>query len=163
MGSGHSGRGVRGIGVALAGMAWLAMALVAVMPDAGRAQSDQVDSTSRGKKYVFRQQEIYKYSTRGRRDPFKALVHEGIGEVETDMLNIDDATLTGIIWMGDHMVALFKDKRGRSHYMKKGDEVYNGRIVEISDNSVIVSIFEFGSSRRVELRVTEHGSEDSGG
>jgi hypothetical protein len=144
-----------------AGAAWIAVGMVLGIPSAGRAQND-ADSNSTGKKYVFRQQEIYKYSTRGRRDPFKALVSEGIGEIDTDLLNIDDATLTGIIWMGDHMVALFKDKKGKSHYMKKGDAVYNGRIVEINDNSVVVSIYEFGDVRRVELRVT-HGSEASGG
>ena len=142
--------------VLLIGAVWLAVEVVMGFPTAARAQSE-ADSGSVSKKYVFRQQEVTRYSTRGRRDPFKALVVEGTGEVETDLLNIDDATLTGIIWMGNHMVALFKDKKGRSHYMKKGDAVYNGRIIEINDNSVIVTIYEFGDSRRVELKVTEHG------
>jgi len=115
------------------------------------------------RRYEFREQEIFRYSNRGKRDPFKPLVSEGTGTVETDLLNVEEATLTGIIWMGDHMVALFKDKKGKSYYMKKGDPVYNGRIVEISDNSVVVTIFEFGDSRRLELKVTEHVSNGSGG
>jgi Tfp pilus assembly protein PilP len=159
-------RHLRSIGarysLVIAGAAWLTVELLMGFPTAANAQSD-ADSNSSSKKYVFRQQEIYRYSTRGRRDPFKALVTEGLGEVETDMLNVEEATLTGIIWMGDHMVALFKDKKGKSHYMKKGDAVWNGRIVEINDNSVIVTLYEFGDSRRVELKVTEHSSEGSGG
>lgn len=126
------------------------------------AQADP-DSGSQDKKYEFRRQEVFKYSNRGRRDPFKPLVSENTGEVQTDLLNVEEATLTGIIWMGDHMVALFKDKKGKSYYMKKGDAVYNGRIIDIKDNSVIVSVFQFGATRRLELRVTEHSNDDNGG
>jgi Tfp pilus assembly protein PilP len=129
-------------------------------PDTLESQSITGTDT---KQYVFREQDVFRYSNRGKRDPFKPLVSEGSGPVETDLLNIEEATLTGIIWMGDHMVALFKDKKGKSYYMKKGDPVYNGRIVDISDNSVVVTVFEFGGSRQVELRVTEHVSNGSGG
>jgi hypothetical protein len=126
------------------------------------AQSD-LDSTSDSKKYVFRQQEAFKYSNRGRRDPFKALIQEGVGEINTNLLNMEEATLTGIVWAGDQMVALFKDKKGKSYYLRNGDPVNNGRIVEIKDNSVIVSVFQFGDTRQLEFRVTEHVSDGSGG
>ena len=129
---------------------------------AALAQSDE-DSTSGDRKYEFRKQEVFKYSSRGKRDPFKPLVQESTGEIQTDLLNVEDATLTGIIWMGDHMVALFKDKKGKSYYMKKGDDVYNGRIIDIKDNSVIVSVYQFGATRRLELKVTEHSTDASGG
>ena len=146
----------------IAGAVWVFLGVLAGTPDTGYTQTN-TDNSSEEKKYEFRRQEVFKYSNRGRRDPFKPLVSEGIGEIKTDLLNIEEATLTGIIWMGDHMVALFKDNKGKSYYMKKGDAVYKGRILEIQDNSVIVSISEFGASRRLELKVTEHVSEGSGG
>jgi hypothetical protein len=75
---------------------------------------------------------------------------------ESTLLNVDDATLTGVVWAGDQMVALFKDKKGKSFYMHKGDEVQNGRILEIKDNSVIVSLFGFSGTERKEIKVSEH-------
>jgi Tfp pilus assembly protein PilP len=150
------------IAVLWAGMLCLSIAMLFGDATPAIAQS-KPDSTSKNQKYVFRRQEIFEYSSRGRRDPFKPLVTEGTEEVETNLLNVEEATLTGIVWGGDQMVALFKDKKGKSHYMKKGDAVYNGRILEINDNSVIISIFQFGTTRRLELRVTEHVSDASGG
>ena len=144
------------------GFVLLFLGVLGVKPSPLYAQADP-DSGSQNRKYEFRRQEVFKYSNRGRRDPFKPLVSESTGEVQTDLLNVEEATLTGIIWMGDHMVALFKDKKGKSYYMKKGDAVYNGRIIDIKDNSVIVSVFQFGATRRLELRVTEHSNDDSGG
>ena len=123
----------------------------------------QEPTQEQNKKYEFRRTPVFEYSTRGRRDPFDALVKEGDGDVKTDLLNIEEATLTGIVWGGDQMVAIFKDKDGKSHYMRKGSAVYRGRIIDINDNSVIVSITQFGTTRRVEFKVTEHSLESSGG
>jgi hypothetical protein len=133
------------------------------IPDPETETTSQEPTTDKDKKYEFRRTPVFEYSTRGRRDPFDALVKEGDGEVKTDLLNVEEATLTGIVWGGDQMVAIFKDKDGKSHYMRKGSAVFRGRIVEISDNSVIVSLTQFGSTRRLEFKVTEHSLESSGG
>jgi hypothetical protein len=133
------------------------------VPDPETTTAPQEPTKEQNKKYEFRRTPVFEYSTRGRRDPFNALVKEGDGDVKTDLLNVEEATLTGIVWGGDQMVAIFKDKDGKSHYMRKGSAVYRGRIVEISDNSVIVSLTQFGSTRRVEFKVTEHSLEASGG
>jgi hypothetical protein len=115
------------------------------------------DTLTIDKKYEFRRQPTYEYSTRGRRDPFRPLIREGVEDnSESTLLNVDDATLTGVVWAGDQMVALFKDKKGKSFYMHKGDEVQNGRILEIKDNSVIVSLFGFSGTERKEIKVSEH-------
>jgi len=114
------------------------------------------DTSSINKKYEFRRQPTYEYSTRGRRDPFRPLIREGMeNNGESTLLNVEDAALTGVVWAGDQMVALFKDKRGKSFYMHKGDEVQNGRILEIKDNSVVISLFGFGGTERMEIKVSE--------
>lgn len=131
----------------LGGILWL------IWGAAGFAQSDP-DTTSSDKKYEFRRQEVFQYSNRGRRDPFKPLIQEGMEPTESSLLNVEEATLTGIIWAGDRMVALFKDKKGISFYMHEGDEVQNGRITQITEKSVIVSVFGFGGTERLELKVS---------
>jgi hypothetical protein len=132
----------------LGGILWL------IWGTAGFAQSDP-DTTSSDKKYEFRRQEVFQYSNRGRRDPFKPLIQEGMEPTESSLLNVEEATLTGIIWAGDRMVALFKDKKGISFYMHEGDEIQNGRIAQITEKSVIVSVFGFGGTERLELKVSE--------
>ena len=133
------------------------------IPEPEFTPTAQEPTKEQGRKYEFRRTPLFEYSSRGRRDPFNALVKEGDGDVKTDLLNVEEATLTGIVWGGDQMVAIFKDKNGKSHYMRKGSAVFRGRIVDISDNSVIVSLTRFGTSRRVEFKVTEHSLESSGG
>ena len=153
--------GIVGLMWALSGTGTFAQTDPVTEPETAPTTEDP--AKAKGKKYEFRRNPIFEYSSRGRRDPFNALVKEGDGDVKTDLLNVEEATLTGIVWGGDQMVAIFKDKDGKNHYMRKGSAVFRGRIVDISDNSVIVSLTRFGTSRRVEFKVTEHTLESSGG
>jgi Tfp pilus assembly protein PilP len=84
------------------------------------------------------------YETRGRRDPFVAV------RVTTDKAGLDVGTLklAGII-RGRQPVALIEGPDGLGYILKSGDVLGNGRVTDITANSV-----SFAVSGRVGQRET---------
>ena len=104
---------------------------------------------------VFRREEPVSYRSESRRDPFRALIanEKKEGEIKTDLLRLEDAILTGIVWSSGDYVAMVRDKEGKSFFLREGDRIYKGRVVKVEQSKVILEVSEFGDYRRVTLGV----------
>jgi len=92
---------------------------------------------------------LYFYRSRGKRDPFMPVLEE---ESDT-LLNVADAKLIGIVRDPTGYIALLEDKGGKGYILREGDRVRKGRVVKIKPQSVVFAIFDFGFTRRVELKL----------
>jgi hypothetical protein len=100
--------------------------------------------------------DIYFYRSRAKRDPFEPLVSE---EEEMDtLLSLGNAELVGIIQEGEERVALVKDARGRGFILRKGDKVKGGSVYEITDDSVVFLLVDYGIKRKVVLKMKRETS-----
>jgi len=91
------------------------------------------------------------YSSRGKRDPFKPLVS---GKPKaTELLDVEHATLIGIMWSPKERYALLQDKDGKGYILKEGDRVSRGRVLSIKKKEVIFKLYGFGEVKRVSLKI----------
>jgi hypothetical protein len=77
-----------------------------------------------------------------------------------DGINIDNLTLAGIIYENERPMALLSDNKimGHSYILYEGDTVKNGKILKISENSVMFLLQEYGVSRRYTMSLPDkHG------
>lgn len=104
---------------------------------------------------VFRREARIAYMSNGRRDPFRALItdEKKEGPIQTELLLVDGAVLTGIVWADGQYLAMIRDKDGRSFFLREGDAVYSGRLSSVNQNFVTIDISEFGDYRKVTLKV----------
>jgi hypothetical protein len=77
-----------------------------------------------------------KYEPGGRRDPFESLEIK----VGSDRATVAAARLTGVIRSGASALALVETSDGIGYILKTGDTLADGRLVEISANSVVFAI-----------------------
>jgi hypothetical protein len=100
--------------------------------------------------------EVFTYHTQARRDPFTTLVGKaGLGP------RFEELTLKGIIYSGEHSVALLTDAIAKKVYRaRKGDVVGNARVVEIGADRVIFAVENFGQYRQevIELKRKPEGA-----
>ena len=106
---------------------------------------------------VFRREQPVTYSADSHRDPFRPLLVDGSGDPEpkTDLLIVDGANLTGVVWADEQSLATVKDKKARSFFLRNGDPVYKGRVVSITQTSITFEISGFGDYRQVTLKVND--------
>ena len=106
---------------------------------------------------VFRREEPFVYNSYGRRDAFRPLISDAKkeGPVKTDLLIVDGASLTGIVWAEGHFLAMLRDKDGRSFFLREGDSVYQGRVSSVTEARVVIDISEFGDYHQVTLKVND--------
>jgi hypothetical protein len=104
---------------------------------------------------VFRRETPIAYNSAGRRDPFRALItdEKKEGQVQTDLLIVDGADLTGIVWAEGQYLAMIRDKDGHSFFLREGDAVYKGRVSSVNQTNVIIEISDFGDYHQVTLKV----------
>ncbi len=104
---------------------------------------------------VFRREAPIGYSSSGRRDPFRALItdEKKEGPIQTELLIVDGAVLTGIVWAEGQYLAMVRDKDGRSFFLREGDAVYSGRVTTVNQNFVTIDISAFGDYHQVTLKV----------
>jgi len=104
---------------------------------------------------VFRRQQAVAYVDNGRRDPFRALLTDkrNEGEIETDLLVLDGALLTGVVWSDGQYLAMVKDKDGTMFFLREGDEIYGGHVLTVTNSQAIFEIASFGSYQRTTLKV----------
>ena len=126
-----------------------------LMPDEMITQSGSGTRRVKLETTVFRREEPIVYKSEGRRDPFRALISDEKkeGEVKTDLLRLDQAVLTGIVWSSGDYVAMVRDKDGKSFFLREGDRIYQGRVVDVEQSKVIFEVSEFGDYRRITLDV----------
>ena len=77
-----------------------------------------------------------KYEPGGRRDPFDSLEIK----VGSDRATVAAAKLTGVVQSGGVALALVETSDGIGYILKAGDTLADGRLVEISANSVVFAI-----------------------
>ncbi len=104
---------------------------------------------------TIRREEPFVYSSRGRRDSFRPLITDSKkGEVvKTDLLQLEGAVLTGVVWSGGEYLAMVKDKDGRSFFLRQGDSVYRGKVITVTQKKAVFRLVEFGEVERITLSV----------
>jgi hypothetical protein len=115
-------------------------------PDGGRNPLERT---------VFRREQPIAYHAAGHRDPFRALLVDSKkdGDIHTDLLLMDGATLTGVVWSNQKYLAMVKDKDGTSFFLREGDPIYRGRVVEITQAQAVFEVSSFGDYDRITLKV----------
>ncbi|MBI5059410.1 hypothetical protein HZB60_06480 [candidate division KSB1 bacterium] len=104
---------------------------------------------------VFRRETPVEYVSNGRRDPFRALVidERKEGEIETDLLRMEKAVLTGVVWSDGEYVAMVRDKDGNNFLLHEGDPVFNGRMTAVTQSQAVFDLVEFGDYQQIVLKV----------
>ncbi|MCB9366692.1 MAG: hypothetical protein H6506_00150 [Calditrichaeota bacterium] len=104
---------------------------------------------------VFKRHEPVKYEAAGLRDPFRALVadEKKEGEIKTDLLRLEDALLTGVVWSDGQYLAMVRDKDSKSFFLREGDAIYSGRVLYVGQTEAVFEVTEFGDYNRITLKV----------
>ncbi len=106
---------------------------------------------------VFRRESPVEYLSEGRRDPFHALIVDekkrGDEEIETDLLQISGAVLTGVVWANGYYLALVRDNDDRNFFLHEGDPIYQGRVTLVTQSQATFEISDFGDYQKVVLKV----------
>lgn len=88
------------------------------------------------------------YSDRGKADPFSPLLTGSEGEEKK--VNVDLASLSGIIWVKNTYLAIVKEGN-RGYVLKEGDLVVGGKVQKITDSSITFLLKKFGEQTKVTL------------
>jgi hypothetical protein len=104
---------------------------------------------------ILRREKPFVYESGGRRDPFRPLIWEGKKgqDIVTNLLVLDGAVLTGVVWSEGEYLAMVRDKNGRTFFLRDGDSVFRGRVVSVSQTKAVFQLAEFGEVERVTLTV----------
>jgi hypothetical protein len=118
-------------------------------PYAGGTRRVRLEST------IFRREEPIAYNSAGRRDPFRALIvdEKKEGEVDTDLLRLENAVLSGVVWSMGQYMAMVKDKDGKTFFLREGDAVFQGRVLSVTQSNATFEVTDFGDYDRVTLKV----------
>jgi hypothetical protein len=92
--------------------------------------------------------EYFYYSSGGRRDPFETLF-------KGRELNVENVKLVGTIWGPKGRFALLKEPGGTGFVVGIGDKIADGRVIDITSNSVSFKITRFGVTSKVTLMLEE--------
>jgi Tfp pilus assembly protein PilP len=83
------------------------------------------------------------YKPRGRRDPFRNLLKGESINLQREQIEgiagllIEELELEGILYKAGKYIALFKGPDGKPYDVRVGDNVYDGEIIRIDNNSVV--------------------------
>lgn len=85
---------------------------------------------------------IKEYSPKSKKDPFKSLIVREDKTTKEGLkgLSISELKLVGIIWGREFPLALVETQDGLGYILKKGDVVRDGKVVEISKDTIILQI-----------------------
>jgi hypothetical protein len=104
---------------------------------------------------VFHREPPVSYESDGNRDPFRALIvdEKKEGEVETDLLRMEGAVLTGVVWSDGMYLAMVKDKDGKTFFLREGDPIYKGKVMTVTQSQASFEYSDFGDYEQVTLKV----------
>jgi hypothetical protein len=128
-----------------------------VLPDDNDASHDSDHRRAHLESTVFRREKPVEYVSGGRRDPFRALIADekkGAEEVETDLLKLNGAILTGVVWAQGQYLALVKDNEGKNFFLRDGDPIYQGHVTLVTQSQASFEISDFGDYQKVVLKVS---------
>jgi Tfp pilus assembly protein PilP len=90
----------------------------------------------------------YKYETRGRRDPFRTLdVTNTIQATAAPLVRpagpkgqlVSEIKLMGIVKSKDGIMGVIQGYRGRTFFIHSGDDLYDGKVLEIRNDSLLLN------------------------
>ena len=118
---------------------------------------DDVPAPAEGQVRLVYEREVYGYDAGGTRDPFQALVGEGVNIGPT----FSDLRLRGIIYSTGRgqSIALLHDRSGRLYRARRGDIIGNATILEIRPLEVLFVVEDFGQTRQEMLRLKSDDAE----
>jgi hypothetical protein len=92
------------------------------------------------------------YDAAGRRDPFLPLFGQATGGTSGPRFEL--LKLTGIFrGSGANSLIVLEDPSHRGHFVRLGQEIGAGRLVEILPQGAVFEVRDYGASRRVVLRL----------
>jgi len=98
----------------------------------------------------------YYYSAFNRRDPFQSLiVGEFISDKKMEIVDISRVALVGIVKGELDRFALLEDDKGFGYILRVGDQVKNGAVVAIGDESMVARVTNFGQTKKFTLHLAK--------
>ena len=98
----------------------------------------------------------YFYRAYDRRDPFLSLiVGEFVSDKKMETVDIGRVVLVGIVRGELDRFALLEDDKGFSYILRVGDQVKNGAVVAIGDESMVARVTNFGQTRKFTLHLAK--------
>ena len=136
------------------------LAAALAVPAAAQDDGDQAEGGSvspsqitRDRINAIRANEFF-YQSYGKEDPFRVLV---AGEFEqktaAELVDINSASLVGVMWGQDDRFALVEDGEGFGYILRVGDRVQHGRVVSIRKNSLTARVTLYGITNQVVLKL----------
>jgi Tfp pilus assembly protein PilP len=90
----------------------------------------------------------YKYETRGRRDPFRSLDVTNVIQASAAPIVrpagvkgqlVSEIKLIGVVKSKDGIKAIAEGYRGRTFFIRQGDDLYDGKVLEVRNDSLLLS------------------------
>ena len=98
----------------------------------------------------------YYYSAFNRNDPFQSLIiGEFVSEKKMEVIDIGRVLLVGIVKGELDRFALLEDDKGFSYILRVGDQVKNGAVVAIGDESMVARVTNFGQTKKFTLHLAK--------
>jgi len=148
----------------LRSIGWLAGLLLLAAPLTAQEAQDTVEDAmsdvpapAEGEVRLVYEREVYGYDAGNLRDPFAALVGEGIDIGPT----FADLRLRGIIYSTGRgqSIALLHDRSGNLYRARRGDIIGNATVLEIRPLEVLFVVEDFGQTRQEMLRLKSDEAE----
>jgi len=134
------------------GLAAALAAVVLLQCPTALADSTQPDPQTK----VRLRENNYYYSAFNRRDPFQSLiVGEFISDKKMELVDISRVVLVGIVKGELDRFALLEDDKGFGYILRVGDQVKNGAVVAIGDESMVARVTNFGQTRKFTLHLAK--------
>lgn len=110
------------------------------------------DTTSQMDRPTVTREKI-EYKSGGRKDPFYPLFEEKDEAEELPLLQVEEATLVGVMGSPKGKLALVRDAEGRTYVLRKEARVKNGYLRQVKSDIAIFNVAKYGRYRRVELEL----------
>jgi hypothetical protein len=118
--------------------------------------SSQSDSTAVDAKKVKLRENQYYYSAFNRRDPFRSLISgDFVRQEKMEIVDLGSVELVGIIKGELDRFALLEDDKGYSYILRVGDQVRNGSVVAIGEETMVARVTNFGQTTKYTLHLTK--------
>jgi hypothetical protein len=106
-------------------------------------------------------EKLYFYQAFTSRDPFKSLL-EGEFEKKSDLVNVYAADLVGVMRGAVQEFAMVEDNDGMGFILKVGDPVQNGKVISITEKTLVARVTSYGQTSNVTLKLERQPASSSG-
>lgn len=98
----------------------------------------------------------YFYRAYNRKDPFQSLiVGEFVSDKKMEIVDIGRVVLVGIVRGELDRFAMLEDDKGFGYILRVGDQVKNGAVVAIGEESMVARVTNFGQTRKFTLHLAK--------